>query len=190
MRFDDAREVSVSPRSKTTVPRLLILTALATAAGGFVLVSSGGAGGQGPTCAGEESTHVMGPGDGTYVGTDGRDVVVGSSNNDVIRTLEGADLVCAEAGHDNVNGGRGEDELYGSCGDDVLRGREQEDFLDGEEDFFCLKRSKSGETKRRGSQENDYCLGSKPKPDTEAKHDTAGPGCEHVTSAFEESPGR
>lgn len=179
----------MSSLSSPLSPRALLLSAVVgIAVAGLLAVaipSSGTAGPQVPQCHGQDADVVL-SGSEDYVGDNTPEVVVattgqasiasntskGSALENTIRTKGGDDVVCSREEDDVVAGGKGQDDLNGETGDDVLRGRQDDDDLDG--DF---------EDNAKGISEEDFCLGGKPSPDTEAHHDI-GVNCEHNISVF------
>ena len=151
----------------TPIRALAAALPLAALAAILVIPAGSAVGGNGQ-CFGQEPDVVLQGGE-NYKGTNAPEVVVGSGGDNTIRTRGGNDSVCAGDGDDRVDGGAGNDEIFGHRGNDVLRGRPGEDELFG----FSEK-----------GPENDFCLGGKPFPDTQASHDTAE-DCSESTSVFE-----
>jgi len=172
------RDLESPVRSNRTItPARTLGVALPLAAVAALALASTGSAGNGPTCNGKEPDVVLqGGGDTTFVGTKKRDVVVGSSDDDWIRTKGGRDLICAGFGDDRISAGKHPDKIFGEEGSDVIRGRQGEDFMDGGVEF-----DKRGQL----SFDDDWCLGGRPFPDTEKRHDLAI-HCEQTTSTFVE----
>ena len=173
------RDLEIRLRSNRTItPARTLGVALPLAAVAALALASTGSAGNGPLCNGKEPDVVLqGGADPDYRGTNKRDSVVGSSDDDRIRTRGGRDLICADFGDDRISAGKGRDKIFGEEGSDTIRGREGQDFMDG-----GVELDKRG---LQGSFDEDFCLGGKPFPDTEERHDVAV-HCEEVTSAFEE----
>ena len=73
-------------------------------------------------CFGRSPTHVMGTGEGSYVGTEGSDVIVGSSANDTIYGVDGDDYICGRDGNDVLWGAGGVNHFAPGPGDDQVWG--------------------------------------------------------------------
>jgi Ca2+-binding RTX toxin-like protein len=91
------------------------------------------------------ASHVGGPGNNEFVGTNRADRFFGGGGNDHIRGLGGPDKICGGRGRDLLEGGRGSDQidgqvghdsgnkpiarLIGGRGNDLIRGGPGEDWL-------------------------------------------------------------
>jgi Ca2+-binding RTX toxin-like protein len=173
MRNSSPLRVHLSHTAITSKLRALAFAAIIAGAGALLFASAGDAA-RGFSCNGEPADVVMQK-PGEFVGTPASEVIVGSQGDDVIRGGNGNDVICGRGGDDAISGGGANDELHGDQDDDTLRGKRGNDDLDGGFDITG---------KGQVGNENDFCLGGKPKPDTEAKGDFATSSCEHVVSAL------
>ena len=136
-----------------------VFTVLASLAASLVLVSTGSASAQGPSCFGIPATIVARAGETTR-GTSGRDIIVGTSGPDVIRAKGGNDLICSVGGADRIYGGPGHDRIDAGRGADRVRGGTGNDTLYGGPGRDRL-RGLGGDDEVRGEAGVDQCWGGR-----------------------------